>query len=305
MRWRRGSTTSAWPAFGSSAIAVGIARTLLEQGRNLRLQGDYGRATPLEEESLALFQTLQDRGGVANALLSLGDVALDQGDLDRARLRFGEAKALSLELGNTDAVAWATFNLGLTAHAGGDDVQARRLLEESLAQFRGVDNRRGLCPGVPGLGVCRPRARRDRAGCGPLSGKHPAGCRDGSPQVLSDTFAGLVRVAAKSGQGERAARLGGSVAALLTASEFALSPIARAGYDQDVAVARAQLDKTTFEAAWAKGRAMTLEQTIAYALEDVSHVHPSGTDELLHPTSQSLHVLSEQRDLTPHSVKRG
>ena len=40
---------------------LGIARTLLQQGRSLRLQGDYERAMPLEEESLALFQTLQDR----------------------------------------------------------------------------------------------------------------------------------------------------------------------------------------------------------------------------------------------------
>ena len=243
---------------------VGIASTLLAQGRNLRKQGDYGRATLLDEESLALFQTLQDRGGVADALLSLGDVALDQGDLDRAQLRFGEAKALYLELGSPDGVAWASFSLGLTAHAAGDEVEARRLLEESLAQLHGVDNHGGFALVFQSLGyVAHVQGEIERAA--DLFRKSiPLAV---SPKTLSDTFAGLVGVAAKSGQWKRAACLGGSVAAMLTAGEFTLSPIARARYDQDVAAARAQLDKTTFEAAWAEGKAMSLEQAIAFAME--------------------------------------
>jgi len=34
-----------------------------------------------------------------------------------------------------------------------------------------------------------------------------------------------------------------------------------------IAAARAQLGEATFEAAWAGGRAMTLEQAVAYALD--------------------------------------
>jgi hypothetical protein len=45
-------------------------------------------------------------------------------------------------------------------------------------------------------------------------------------------------------------------------------PVARHDYDRDVAVARAQLGETAFAAAWAEGRAMTLEQAVAYALEE-------------------------------------
>ena len=41
-------------------------------------------------------------------------------------------------------------------------------------------------------------------------------------------------------------------------------------HDRVVANARAQLDEATWETAWAEGRAMTLEQAIAYALEDIS-----------------------------------
>jgi hypothetical protein len=44
------------------------------------------------------------------------------------------------------------------------------------------------------------------------------------------------------------------------------SPIDHPRYTQDVAAARAQLDETAFDAAWAEGRAMTLDQAIAEAL---------------------------------------
>ena len=266
---------------------AGIARTLLEQGRNLRLQGDYRRAMPLEEKSLALFQTLQDRDGVMAALLSLGDVALDQGDLERAQLRFGEAKALSLELGNTDAVAWANVNLGCTAHARGDDVEARRLLEESLAQFREVDDRWGLAAVFQTLGDVA-RAQGEIAQAADL-------LRDcltlavelASPASIADAFAGLVGVAATAGQAERAARLCGQVAALLAANDLAQSPINCATYDRNVAVARAQLDEPNWAAAWEEGRAMSLEQAVAYTVcdEDVTlsrHQSPAdgvGLDE--------------------------
>jgi hypothetical protein len=46
-----------------------------------------------------------------------------------------------------------------------------------------------------------------------------------------------------------------------------LEPTDRADYERSVSVARERLDEPVFAAAWADGRAMTLEQAIAYALE--------------------------------------
>jgi len=44
--------------------------------------------------------------------------------------------------------------------------------------------------------------------------------------------------------------------------------IYQAHYKRGVAAARALLDGATFAAAWAEGRAMPLEQAIAYALSE-------------------------------------
>jgi len=45
-------------------------------------------------------------------------------------------------------------------------------------------------------------------------------------------------------------------------------PIERAAYEERVARVRAQLDQETFAAAWAAGRAMSMEQAIDMALDE-------------------------------------
>ena len=71
-----------------------------------------------------------------------------------------------------------------------------------------------------------------------------------------------------AGQLEQAARLGGASEALREANDIVIPPIDRAPYEGSVAAVRSQLDEATFAAAWAEGRAMTLEQAVAYALEE-------------------------------------
>ncbi len=70
------------------------------------------------------------------------------------------------------------------------------------------------------------------------------------------------------GHPERAARLFGAANALLERSGAVLDEVDQAEHARDVAATRAQLDEATYAAAWAEGRAMTLEHAIAYALEE-------------------------------------
>lgn len=77
-------------------------------------------------------------------------------------------------------------------------------------------------------------------------------------------------VVAVQGRAERAARLFGAAEMLSETTSLRMDRIKRADYDRAVAASRAQLDDRTFAAAWAAGRAMSLEQTIAYALDMAS-----------------------------------
>src|SRR6266568_6205067 len=130
-------------------------------------------------------------------------------------------------MGDEPFIANALAHLGTVALRMGDYTQSAALYQQSLALNREQANRDGIV----------------------------------------EDLAGLAEVASLLGQPERAARLLGAVEALREVSGIRLSPLRRAEYDRTVEGIRAHLDQATFAQAWAQGRAMPLEQAIAYALE--------------------------------------
>jgi len=48
-----------------------------------------------------------------------------------------------------------------------------------------------------------------------------------------------------------------------------MDPADQVEFDRTLAMVRAQLDEAAFNAAWAEGRKMTLEQAVEYALENL------------------------------------
>jgi hypothetical protein len=57
----------------------------------------------------------------------------------------------------------------------------------------------------------------------------------------------------------------GAAEALREAAQTPQPLYRRANYERDLAAARARLDEAAFAAAWAEGRAMGMEQAVAYA----------------------------------------
>ena len=82
-------------------------------------QSDYGRASALYQEGLALFRELGDRRGIAAALGNLGLAAQFPGDYARARALHADTLALSRELDNKGGVAVTLTNLGGVAEKEG------------------------------------------------------------------------------------------------------------------------------------------------------------------------------------------
>lgn len=77
---------------------------------------------------------------------------------------------------------------------------------------------------------------------------------------------GLAGEAASQDQAERAARLFGAAEALCeTMGVDVPSPAWRALNERELARTRERLASETFDAAWAEGRAMTLQETVAEA----------------------------------------
>jgi tetratricopeptide (TPR) repeat protein len=187
---------------------------------------DYTRATPLFADSLALGREMGNKWWVSTELIQLGDIARLQGDRDRAAALYAEALALAREAGERRQIAYSLVNFAVEALDQGEYGRAAHIYSESLALLREI---------------------RDR-------GFVTLGCLEG-----------LASVAHQQGCLKRAATLFG-VAEAFRESLHRPRISGEEKYEQSLASMRAALGESRFAAAWAEGRAMTLEQAIEYAL---------------------------------------
>ena len=90
----------------------------------------------------------------------------------------------------------------------------------------------------------------------------------GNRHLILYLLTGLGRVAHARGQLERAARLCGAAAALRDSMPSAIEPYQRSVYDLVLAGLPQALGADAFTLAWERGRALSWDETIAYALQD-------------------------------------
>jgi non-specific serine/threonine protein kinase len=115
---------------GQSFIA-GRALSLL--GDIARIEGDYARAEPLYEKSLALAREVDARNEMPSIIHNLGYVALARGDIRRARELFGESLPLHLEHGDMGGIAEALAGFAAVARAEGRPERSAKLYGAAVA----------------------------------------------------------------------------------------------------------------------------------------------------------------------------
>jgi predicted ATPase len=184
-------------------------------------------AQALLEESLALFHRVGDRWGIGATRNNLGVAAFVRGDYEQAQRYMEEGLEWGPEFGDRASIGGTYANLGYVAHAQGDLAKMTACFAESLRIGWEFADRSGIADSLGGMGGA----------------------------------VGLV------GQPLRAARLLGASDALFEAIGQVREPAFAAAYERFVADVRAQLDDTTFAAAYAAGRALPLEQAIGEALD--------------------------------------
>jgi predicted ATPase/class 3 adenylate cyclase len=203
---------------------------ILGLGLLATFQRDWKRAAARYEEGLALMREVGDQWGVAVALNNLGDLAVRQGDVERAVAMFTEALALFRQLGERQGIALCLINLGWVARLRGEVAQAEGLQREGLALFRELGD--------------------------------PRRCAEGLEQ--------LANTAGAAGQGHRAARLLGAAGALRETLGAPQPANEREDTEQAVAAARAALGEAAWTVAYAAGKALTLDEAVAEALEETT-----------------------------------
>jgi predicted ATPase len=247
----------------------GISVALASLGRIAWIQGDYEPATALLGQSLELAREIGNRRDIASRLRALGNLTLQQMDYGRAGAFFEEGLSLARELGDKHGIAASLNSLGEMARLQGDYDRAAALYEEGLARFRELGSRGSMAMILHNSAyvVLRRGNRRQAAAFFEESLVLYRELKRNHGVI--ECVAGLAGVAAAEGQAsaaDRAARLFGATEGLFEAAGSSPAPADQAEYDRYAALVREQLDGADFAAAWAEGRAMTLEQAVDYAL---------------------------------------
>ena len=154
-------------------------------------------------------------------------MARTQGQYELARKYYEECEALLGDTGDTGDLARFIHNLGYVAQHEGDFTRAESQFRKSLTMFRRFGNRRGI----------------------------------------AECLAGLAGFKARQGDIEWGAIMLSAAESTLKATGGAWWPADRVEVEANQEFIRSALSESELTAAQKKGRAMTLEQALAFASE--------------------------------------
>jgi predicted ATPase/DNA-binding CsgD family transcriptional regulator len=250
-----------------------LAWTLFLLGDALWVIGDFDEARVHVKEGLAITSTSGDMASRAYLLGQLGLIVLEEGEYDQARALFEEGLALHREVGDQTGIVSILFSLSQILIAQGELIHARALIEEQLRLSRAMDRRLGTIGALTFLG-CLALQEGDGPTASGLVEEALVPLLRGSdlwPITVCLQCVGLA-LAVQQRPAE-AARLWGAAEGVSAALGMPVPPDERAFVTRAAAKARAELGEEAFTAAWAAGRAMSLEQAIA-ALKSMALATP-------------------------------
>ncbi len=247
----------------------GIAVSLNALGVSARDRGDYPAAQCSFERSLACWRMLPNRLAIARCLHNLANVVKVRGDYASARRALCEAADIFKELGDNSGRAWSINQQGDIARAQGDMAAARGLYQRALSAFRETGDLWGSA-----------RSLTDLAYIDCERGDHVAA--DSACREALEIFAGLRHrrgiaralessacIVLAQGRPERALRLAGAAANLRQSISAPLHQAEQLELDRTLLLAWESVSEEEGKRAWAEGSAMSLENAIRYSLGEL------------------------------------
>ncbi len=236
-------------------------RLLVGAASNAIGRGDDAEIVSFSELSLALARELDDAWGIAMSLHHLGGAALNRGDCPRAQTFLEEGLAVSRASGHAAVTAYILDDIGILAIKQNNFQQAERYFNE----MRDVPNQEGnwdksyVLARLASLAYSQQEYGRTKE----LAGQTIILAMEAKDKRLISIMLELFGMAL-FGQGDlvNAVRLLGAAEALANSLEIAFS-----ADEPNMKDMRTQLGQSTFEALQTKGRAMTMEQAVAFAIQ--------------------------------------
>ena len=255
--------------------SIARARLLWVAAVMAHRENDYGGCAALCDTSLQIGTELKDVDVVAWSLLVGAIPHWAQGDLPAARHRLESALTLAEIMLVERAELDARSTLCGVLTAAGELDQAIERGEQALILSRSLGELfvRGFVLNFLGQATWlrgdKPRGEAlalEAAAC-----KHALDDRNGLGIVLET----LAWMAAELGRHERAARLLGVAERVRNETSQTLIELFRSQHERSVSIARRRLGSPSYDAAFARGRAMTIDEGIAFALEHNASPKPA------------------------------
>ncbi|HTP08606.1 MAG TPA: tetratricopeptide repeat protein [Anaerolineae bacterium] len=262
---------------------VGVALAMNKLGDVAMDRHEYARAIELYEASLHLRREMGDSRGVASVLISLGTLISDQGDYTRAGALYEEALAICRQLGDQWMMAVASNNLATVALWQKDWSGAEPLLYETLAIRRALGDQQGAAITLANLAEVALHQQAWNHARALTMESLTLFQTMNSKDGIAATFIRLASIQLAQGHVERASRLLAMSEKLLETIDARMPPDAQAEYNEIVSRVRAQSAEHAFAMLWAEGRALPLADAIAYALSEPPEIVPASVE--LHITA--------------------
>jgi predicted ATPase/DNA-binding winged helix-turn-helix (wHTH) protein len=248
----------------------GIAASLNAFGIGARDCGDYETAQKYFERTLEYWRCLPDSVETARCLHNLANVAKARGDYSRAQLALREAADIFERVQDRSGAAWSINQQGDIAQEQGDLNLAENYYRRALQAFREAGDRWGCARSMADLGYVSCERKQYVAA-------HEAYCEAlevfaelGHKRGMARALEGLACLAAEQGQATRALKLAGAAEHLRRLISVRLPQAEQSRIDENLSPAWDSLSENDGKQAWAEGSAMSIEHAIQYSLQEPS-----------------------------------
>ena len=247
------------------------ASALYKEGLTAFRAGDQARSSELNQEVLSIGREIKDSATIVRGLIGLARIAFREKDHPTVRSLCAEAGPLWEKLDDRSQVTSPTHLLAESARLEGDIPRARTLYDRSIVYSEEAGDVRMHALELNNKAFLEIQAGNiDEAE--ELVRASVRRLQDEAAQVARPTdgaycLLALGWIAARRGEGDRAASLLAASETILAANDAIFDPADKPLFDQGCALARDQLGEAQFLAAWERGSSMGASQALATGIE--------------------------------------
>lgn len=281
-----------------SAIAPVLEAKLLRGAAILAsVQGDHESAATYLDECLQIARQINDRDLLMRTLLSRGIISAETGENEEALTYLEQSLKIAEELNEPHTVGSTLNSLGAISAAESNYRAARAYYKRSLQVAEESGNTRLIAIVMGNLGeIEREHGDREQAQ-NHLERNLLSAVEIGDKGEIANAITRIALLSRESANHLKAARLMGAAGQLRVDIDATVPPVDAESYDEYHAYLRRVLGAETFEKAFIEGRAMSLQESISLALQEMP-----ATDNRTRPPSTGL-AVDHPAGLTPRELE--